>query len=92
MLIKVNDSNVKEIVRNEVLRQNLLIRQNAIDVDEINLNYIDVSKVTDFSELFKDMVFEKPLNIENWDFVNCTNAIAIYHSKNIHTNPENWRG
>ena len=92
MFIKVNDSNVKEIVRNEVLRQNLLIRQNAIDVDEINLNYIDVSNVTDFSELFKDMVFEKPLNIENWDFVNCHNAIDFSDSKTIHANPDNWRG
>ena len=92
MVIKVNDSNVKEIVRNEVLRQNLLIRQNVIDVDEINLNYIDVSQVTDFSELFKDMVFEKPLNIENWDFVNCDNSIDFSDSKTIHLNPDNWRG
>jgi len=92
MKIKVNDQNVKKIVRNEIFRQNLLIKENAINVNEINLNNIDVSQVTDFSELLKDMVFEKPLNIESWDFVNCVNVIDFFDTKTIHKNPEIWRG
>ena len=91
MKINVNDRNIKEIVRNEVARQNLLIRVKAINVNEINLNHIDVTNVSDFSELFKDMEFEKPLNIESWNFENCKNAIKFWKSPEITVNHRIWR-
>ena len=92
MKIKVNDLNIKEVVRIEVERQNKLIQLNVVDIEEINLNHIDVSDVTNMSELFKDFIFLKPLNIENWGLDNITNCINFWEGRSIAINPDIWRG
>jgi hypothetical protein len=68
MKITATDKTIHEIAKIEVERMNRLIELNAIDVNEIDLNHIDVSEVTNMNELFMNMEFKKPLNINSWDF------------------------
>ena len=91
MKIKVNDSNVKKIVRYEVRRLNYLIKMKAVKVNEINLNHIDISEVKDLSNLFQNINLEKPLNIKSWNFVKCEIALNIWNNKSIHVNPNLWK-
>lgn len=91
MKIKATDQTIKDIVIVEIERIEKLIELKAIDVNEINLNHIDVSSVTNMNELFKDMTLFKPLNIENWDFVNITSAVDMKPFDIEITNSEMWR-
>lgn len=91
MKIKATDQTIKDIVIVEIERIEKLIELKAIDVNEINLNHIDVSSVTNMNELFKDMALSKPLNIENWDLPNITTAVDMKRCDIMLTNPEMWR-
>lgn len=91
MKIKATDKTIKQIVIVEIERIEKLIRLKAIDVNEINLNHIDVSSVTNMNELFKDMTLSKPLNIENWNFENITSGLNMKCFSIELTNPEMWR-
>jgi hypothetical protein len=91
MRIVATDKTIHQIVKLEVDRLNELININAIDVDEINLNHIDVSQVTNMNELFKDFTLSKPLNIESWNFENIRVAFNIFNDAIEKTNPDAWR-
>ena len=91
MKIIATDKTIKKIVIVEIERIENLIYLKAINVDEINLNHIDVTNVTNMNELFKDMTFSKPLNIEEWNFKNLINTIEMFNSSIEKTNPEMWR-
>jgi hypothetical protein len=91
MKIIATDKTIKQIVIVEIERIENLIYLKAINVDEINLNHIDVTNVTNMNELFKDMTLSKPLNIEEWNFKNIINTIEMFNSSIEKTNPEMWR-
>ena len=91
MKITATDKTIKQIVIVEIERIENLIYLKAINVDEINLNHIDVTNVTNMNELYKDMTFSKPLNIEERDFKNTINTIEMFNSSIQKTNPEMWR-
>ena len=91
MKIIATDKTIKQIVILEIERIENLIDLKAINVDEINLNHIDVTNVTNMNELFKDMTLSKPLNIEEWNFKNLINTIEMFNSSIEKTNPEMWR-
>jgi len=91
MKIIATDKTIKQIVNLEIERIENLIYLKAINVDEINLNHIDVTNVTNMNELFKDMTFSKPLNIEEWNFINTISTIEMFNSSIEKTNPEMWR-
>ena len=91
MKIIATDKTIKKIVIVEIERIENLIYLKAINVDEINLNHIDVTNVTNMNELFKDMTFSKPLNIEEWNFINTISTIEMFNSSIEKTNPEMWR-
>jgi len=91
MKITATDKTIKQIVILEIERIENLIYLKAINVDEINLNHIDVTNVTNMNELFKDMTLSKPLNIEEWNFKNLINTIEMFNSSIEKTNPEMWR-
>ena len=91
MKIIATDKTIKKIVILEIERIENLIWLKAINVDEINLNHIDVTNVTNMNELFKDMTLSKPLNIEEWNFKNIINTIEMFNSSIEKTNPEMWR-
>ena len=91
MKIIATDKTIKQIVILEIERIENLIDLKAINVDEINLNHIDVTNVTNMNELFKDMTFSKPLNIEEWNFINTISTIEMFNSSIEKTNPEMWR-
>ena len=75
MKIIATDKTIKQIVNLDIERIENLIYLKAINVDEINLNHIDVTNVTNMNELFKDMTLSKRLNIEEWNFKNIINTI-----------------
>jgi ABC-type lipoprotein release transport system permease subunit len=89
--IIATDKTIKQIVILEIERIENLIDLKATNVDEINLNHIDVTNVTNMNELFKDMTLSKPLNIEEWNFKNIINTIEMFNSSIEKTNPEMWR-
>ena len=91
MKIIATNETIHEIVKIEIERIENLISLNVIDVIDINLNHINISKVTNMNELFKDMRLSKPLNIESWDFLNLENAIDIWGTDLEKTNIEMWR-
>jgi hypothetical protein len=91
MKIIATNETIHEIVKIEIERIENLIYLKAINVDEINLNHIDVTNVTNMNELFKDMTLSKPLNIEEWNFKNIINTIEMFNSSIEKTNPEMWR-
>ena len=91
MKIIATDKTIKQIVNLEIERIEKLIWLKAINVDEINLNHIDVTNVTNMNELFKDMTLSKRLNIEEWNFKNIINTIEMFNSSIEKTNPEMWR-
>jgi len=91
MKIIATDKTIKKIVIVEIERIENLIYLKAINVDEINLNHIDVTNVTNMNELFKDMTLSKPLNIEEWNFKKIINTIEMFNSSIEKTNPEMWR-
>ena len=91
MKIIATDKTIKKIVIVEIERIENLIYLKAINVDEINLNHIDVTNVTNMNELFKDMTLSKPLNIEKWNFKKIINTIEMFNSSIEKTNPEMWR-
>ena len=91
MKIIATNETIHEIVKIEIERIENLIYLKAINVDEINLNHIDVTSVTNMNELFKDMTLSKPLNIEEWNFKNIINTIEMFNSSIEKTNPEMWR-
>ena len=91
MKIIATDKTIKKIVILEIERIENLIYLKAINVDEINLNHIDVTNVTNMNELFKDMTLSKRLNIEEWNFKNTINTIEMFNSSIEKTNPEMWR-
>ena len=91
MKIIATDKTIKQIVILEIERIENLIDLKAINVDEINLNHIDVTNVTNMNELFKDMTLSKPLNIEEWNFKNTINTIEMFNCSIEKTNPEMWR-
>jgi hypothetical protein len=91
MKIIATNETIHEIVKIEIERIENLISLNVIDVIDINLNHINISKVTNMNELFKDVRLSKPLNIESWDFLNLENAIDIWGTDLEKTNIEMWR-
>ena len=72
LIIKKNKStNYKYFTETKEELQDIILKRIKEEGNEVDLNDIDVSKITDMSSLFKGTNFKG--NISNWDVSNVTN-------------------
>jgi surface protein len=72
----------KDELKVEIIRA---IKENGNDVD---LNYIDTSEITDMSSLFENSKFNG--DISNWDVSNVTNMSRIFANSKFNQDISNW--
>ena len=87
LIIKKNKYNYFPKTREEL--QDIILQRIKDEGKEVDLNDIDVSKITDMSNLFEDLDFNG--DISNWDVSNVTNMSSMfYHCKAFNQNISNW--
>lgn len=75
---KANNNEIHSLVTNCV----------KIFGDNCNLNWIDVSNVTNMSKLFEDSAFNG--DISNWDVSNVTDMSVMFAWSNFNSDSYNW--
>jgi|SRR5690554_152828 len=76
--IVVNDKNVKDVVRDEIKRLG----------NKADLNYIDVSQVTDMNDLFRWSNFNG--DISKWDVSNVEDMGYMFYESRFNQDISNW--
>ena len=77
LIIKKNKTiNYKYFPETREELKNIIKERIKSEGNEVDLNDIDVSNITDMSRLFEDLDFNG--NISNWDVSNVKNYIAIF--------------
>ncbi|MBR2900113.1 MAG: BspA family leucine-rich repeat surface protein [Fibrobacter sp.] len=76
--VVATNENIKELVEKAIKKYGL----NA------DLNFIDVSHVTDMSSLFADSLFNG--DISNWNVSNVTNMSGMFEGSPLEANPPKW--
>src|SRR5690554_6654549 len=76
--IVVNDKNVKDVVRDEIKRLG----------NKADLNYIDVSQVTDMNDLFRWSNFNG--DISKWDVSNVEDMGYMFYESQFNQDISNW--
>ena len=69
--------------------QDIILKRIKEEGNEVDLNDIDVSKITDMSLLFKDTNFNG--NVSNWDVSNVDNMSGMFYECNsFNQDISNW--
>ena len=87
LIIKKNKYNYFPKTREEL--QDIILRRIKEEGNEVDLNDIDVSKITDMFSLFKETEFNG--NISNWNVSNVTNmSFMFYDCKSFNQDISEW--
>ena len=76
LIIKKNRVNYKYFPKTKEELREIIEQRIEQEGNEVNLNDIDVSKITDMSELFMDLDFNG--DISSWDVSNVTNMLGMF--------------
>ena len=91
LIIKKNKSsnNYKYFPKSKDELRDIILQRIKDEGNEVDLNDIDVSKITDMSHLFEYTDFKG--NISNWDVSNVTNMrFMFYGCKSFNKDISNW--
>ena len=80
--VKVHSKSELKILIDETI-------QKAKDKENIDLNFVDISELTDLTRIFKQYKFKK-INIESWDVSNIKQMIQMFPSTLEQIDLSNW--
>ena len=89
LIIKKKSNNYNYFPQTKKELQDIIKKRIEQEGNEVDLNDIDVSKITDMSSLFEVTNFNG--NISNWDVSNVTNMnYMFYKCTNFNTDISDW--
>ena len=78
LIIKKSNNNYKYFPKTKKELKDIILQRIEAEGNEVDLNDIDVSEITDMSELFKNF-FNFRGNISQWDVSNVTDMQGMFH-------------
>ena len=86
LIIKKSNYNYFPQTKKEL--KDIILQRIKDEGNEVDLNDIDTSNITDMSSLFRDTNFSG--DISNWDVSNVTNMSHLFSRTNFNGNISNW--
>ena len=77
LIIKKSNNNYKYFPKTKKELKDIIVKRIKAEGNEVDLNDIDVSKITDMSELFRETDFNG--DISSWDVSNVTDMNAMFY-------------
>ena len=77
LIIKKSNNNYKYFPKTKEELKDIIVKRIKTEGNEVDLNDIDVSKITDMSDLFEGTNFNG--DISGWDVSNVTNMYAMFY-------------
>ena len=89
LIIKKSNNNYKYFPKTKKELKDIIIKRIKAEGNEVDLNDIDVSKITDMSELFRETDFNG--DISSWDVSNVNDMSGMFWvCKSFNQDISNW--
>ena len=88
LIIKKSNNNYKYFPETNKELKDIIKQRIKQEGNEVDLNDIDVSKITDMSYLFERTTFNG--DISNWDVSNVTDMVSIFCDSVFNNDISNW--